>query len=49
VTKKNLQNQFTLRQHVSAAIRPSSGLYRTYKRYNTVSTQWNPISFYIIC
>jgi len=28
--------QFTLRQHVSAAICPSSGQYRTYKRYNKV-------------
>jgi hypothetical protein len=28
---KNTQYQFTLRQHVSAASRPSSGQYRTYK------------------
>ena len=41
--------QFTLKQHVSAAIRPSSGQYRTYKRYNNVSTQWDHISFFSNC
>jgi len=37
---KNMQYQFTLRQRVSAASRPSSGLYRTHKSYSKMSTQW---------